>query len=478
MSEGFRQRTLLALGFVGLLFALFAGLEDHFAWLQSLCAFSDGCKEAARITLLRIPLWGWGAVYYSILILATLRGRKWLVWLVAGAAGFEIALVWITVSMQVVCTFCLGNFLVVLLLVAFSFEKDRFWQTLAIGCLIFIFSFSSILYENEIFALAAAESSRERIAAKVGGSAITEEELELPIASRIYDLELQIYRLKQKRLELMISEAIIKKEAEERGMTPDQFIDDVILAGGVEVNEEEVNRYLTENKNRLASWSGSGEELRRRVEIFLSQKKSYDQVMAHAMSLNDKYEVAIHLKEPQLPYIKINESEAPFIGPADAPVAVVEFSDYQCPACRNAHEVAREVRELYKGRIRWVFKDFPLKMHKEAARAAEAARCAGEQGKFWEYQDVLFGSEGRLGEERFVDFARELDLDTVRFGECMESGKCSDKVQEDLKEGVRIGVSGTPTFFVGGRMMTGGYSLERFREMIDRALGEAKVAKQ
>jgi len=120
-------------------------------------------------------------------------------------------------------------------------------------------------------------------------------------------------------------------------------------------------------------------------------------------------------------------------------VTVIEFSDYLCPACRKAHEVTAKVKEIYRDRIRWVFKDLPLRMHKWADKAAEAAHCAGEQGKFWEYQDIFIWQPRRARPSRLKQYAGELGLQVDQFGECLDSEKYKSAVEGDVDTARRQG---------------------------------------
>lgn len=159
--------------------------------------------------------------------------------------------------------------------------------------------------------------------------------------------------------------------------------------------------------------------------------------------------------------------DAPALGPVDAPVTVVEYSDYRCPACRKAHEVVKRVREQTGGRVRWVYRDFPLERHEGAFEMAEAAHCAGEQGLFWEYQDAMFQVEGAPEREGLVERARELGADADAFRACLESGRHRERVSRSIEEGRRAGVSATPTLFVNHEMVRGAPTEERLRKRIE-----------
>src|SRR3989344_6222357 len=157
------------------------------------------------------------------------------------------------------------------------------------------------------------------------------------------------------------------------------------------------------------------------------------------------------------------------LGSEDAKVTIVEFSDFQCPACGAAHPVVKQVIKEYGDRILFVYRHFPLlATHQYALKAAEAAEAAGEQGKFWEYHDLLFENQESLKTQDLKRYAQELELDTAKFNEALDSGKFKDKVTTDMDDGEKLGVSSTPTFFINGQKNVGVLSYEKFKELLDK----------
>ena len=481
MQEGAKNKILIILGLLGFIIASLAGLAEHVQWLQAFCTgFSDGCRETAKFTLFRVPLWGWGIAYYAVLVLCVLGARQGLGWLIPSAVGVEIALLWIMVSAKVICVFCVGNLVVVALLIVFSFERSRVWQTMSLTLFFFLLSYFVIPHENELHALSPAPApvvAREEqpaSAAKVGGKIITDEELTTAAGAQIKDLEQEIYRLKRQKLDQMIVEVLLHHEATQRGMTLDQFVNDEIISKGAQVTDADIDRYIEENRSRLPDWKGTMEELREQVRTFLQKQKNYEKVVQYARTLEPKYGVEIYLQEPESITAKVSTEGSPSIGPDDAPVTIFEFSDYQCPACRRGHDTVRRIREMYSGQIRWIFKNYPLKMHKDAERAAEAALCAADQNRFWDYQDVLYATKEDLSAEKLGQLAANLGMAPDPFKQCLESRKYKHKVELDLKDAQNAGVDRTPTFIINGRRTTGAPSLEQFKAMIDEELARVK----
>lgn len=161
----------------------------------------------------------------------------------------------------------------------------------------------------------------------------------------------------------------------------------------------------------------------------------------------------------------------PVIGPKDAKVTIIEAGCFVCPYTKQAVPVVKQIISHYGDKIRFVYKDFPVSSaHPGAQEAAEASHCAHEQGKYWEYHDLLFENQGKTGFEELVGFAENLDLDTEQFSECLASHKYKSKVDSDFREAFEIGVYGTPTFFINGQVVVGPKTFNEFRQIIDNEL--------
>ncbi len=160
-------------------------------------------------------------------------------------------------------------------------------------------------------------------------------------------------------------------------------------------------------------------------------------------------------------------------GPAAAPVTIVEWSDYECPFCKRAQEILHRLQGEFPDTVRFVFKDFPLRSHPNALPAALAARCAGAQGRYWEYHDLLFVGQPDLARDDLIGYARRLGLDVSAFTECLDSARFQDAVLADQREGREAGVRATPTFFINRRKVEGALPLDEFRDAIKQALRDA-----
>jgi len=182
---------------------------------------------------------------------------------------------------------------------------------------------------------------------------------------------------------------------------------------------------------------------------------------------------------PQIQEISIDDD--PFIGSNAAEVVIVDFSDYQCPFCKKFYtKIYPEMKKDYinTGKIKYVFRDYPLTVHKEAIAAAMAANCAGDQGRYWEMHDKLFENQTNWNKaeninELLIGYAKELGINSTLFSQCMESDKYLEEIQKDKEEGISYGVFGTPTLFLNGKILRGGLpqSYEAFQDLLEREYG-------
>jgi len=169
--------------------------------------------------------------------------------------------------------------------------------------------------------------------------------------------------------------------------------------------------------------------------------------------------------------VDVSTDDDPSIGPADAPVTVIEFSDFQCSYCRVWYQqVYQQLLASYPEKVRFVYRDLPLPMHPEAVPAAEAANCAGEQGAFWKYHDALFEQQYGLDRAAYEHYASDLGLDTQAFVACLESHRYQDEIQADADDATRIGITGTPSFVINGRILIGALPFSDFKTVIDEEL--------
>ncbi|MFZ2970274.1 MAG: thioredoxin domain-containing protein [Minisyncoccia bacterium] len=158
-------------------------------------------------------------------------------------------------------------------------------------------------------------------------------------------------------------------------------------------------------------------------------------------------------------------------GPADAKVTIVEYGDYQCPACASAHSIVNKVMEEYSGKVRLIYRHFPLPQHPFALKATVSAECAGEQGKFWEMHDKLYDNQQDINTDNFFKFAGDVGLDSNKFKACFDGNGYMGKINDDQNKGENDNLKHTPTFFVNGAEL-GSFGLEDFKKAIDSELNK------
>jgi protein-disulfide isomerase len=306
--------------------------------------------------------------------------------------------------------------------------------------------------------------------AEVNGEPITVEEIDKAIAAQLNKLQEQIYNLRRQRLDAAIRDRLLAQEAQRRGVSVQKLLDGEVTSKVGLVTEEEIERFYQTNKARVPA--GTDEtEAREQIRTRLQSQKLAAQREAFMQSLRKTAKVTVNLEAPPVTRMEVSVDGAPLRGPKSAPITIVEFSDFHCPFCKRVNPTLKEIEEKYGEKVRIAFRDFPLdQLHPAARKAHEAARCAQEQGKFWAYHDALFDKAPRASAQDLKTYAREVGLDTTKFDQCLTTEKYKEMVQKDIDEGARLGVQGTPMFFINGRPLSGAQPLDRFVQVIDEEL--------
>jgi protein-disulfide isomerase len=315
-------------------------------------------------------------------------------------------------------------------------------------------------------AAASPTASGVGVVAEVNGNPIFAAELDAKAASRLARLRQEEFEIRQQALDEIVTDRLLGAEAAKRGVSRDELLRTEVEARTPAVAASEVEGAYEQNKTRFA---GEPKEVAlARIRQVLTQRAGAERRRAYLQELRGKARVAVRLEPPrtrvELP------PKAPAIGPAAAAVTIVEFTDYQCPFCHRAQTVMDEILARYKGKVRLVHLDFPLDGHPGALPAARASRCAGEQGKFWEYHHGLMTAPGLLDDADLKDRAAKLSLKAPEFASCLASDRYNDPIHADFEQGASLGVSGTPAYFVNGRMVSGAVPYEEFSRVIDSEL--------
>jgi protein-disulfide isomerase len=281
-----------------------------------------------------------------------------------------------------------------------------------------------------------------------------------------------LYKLEKQKLEEYISAFLLTQEAKKRGASVETVLDQEVNSKILPVGDDEIDVFYKSNKARIAV---DLDKAREQIRSHLNNQKIQAQKALFLKSLRSKAKVVTYVKAPPVFRADISVAGEPFKGAEKAPLTVVKFEDFQCPFCKQAQQTFNELLSRYNGKVRLVHKDLPLEsLHPQARQAAEAARCAYEQGKFWEYHDKLYATSPKASGDDLKSYAKEVGLNVDSFDRCFTSGKYKAVVQQDLNEGVQLGLTGTPTIFINGREISGNQSLEAFEAIIDEELARAK----
>jgi len=313
----------------------------------------------------------------------------------------------------------------------------------------------------------AAESAEiSKVVAMLDGEPITDDDLD--IKGELTRLAQEIYKARQEALDQVITVRVLEKEAKKNGIEVEELLEVNVDSAVEEPTADEVRAFYEQRKSRFRK---PFEEVEEQAASIVKALNVREARLKYAAGLQKNSKLEILISAPRLP---VNIENAHRRGPADAPVTLIEFSDFQCPFCRRVQPTLESLFEEYEGQISWVYKDLPLtSIHPDAVGAAEAARCAGDQGKFWEYRDALF-AESRVTKQIHPKIVAALELDAAAFEECVSSQKYNEAVQADGAEAQSLGISGTPAFIVNGILLSGAQPKEAFVRIIDAELAAHK----
>jgi len=315
-------------------------------------------------------------------------------------------------------------------------------------------------------------SNNSEKVAEVDGTAITRAEVERAAGKSISGLREQLYRLERQKLDEYIGAMLLTREASSRGVSTSTLLEQEVNGKISPIPEAEIEAFYNGHKDRL----GVGlDKVHDQIRDYLRDQRLESRKVEYFKALRAKAKVTSYLKPPPIFRADVATNGAPFKGAERAAVTIVKFEDFQCPYCKTVQGTFPELLKRYDGKVRLVHKDLPLDaIHPQARQAAEAARCAGEQGKFWEYHDKLYANSPKAGVEELKSYAKEVGLNATSFDQCFTSGKFRGLVQKDLSEGAQLGLTGTPSFFINGREISGAQPVEAFAAIIDEELGQVK----
>lgn len=308
----------------------------------------------------------------------------------------------------------------------------------------------------------AAEPAANSVILEIDGAKLTLADLEAKNPAGMFQARNSFFEAQKKAVDEFVSEYLLERQAAKEHVTVAQLLEKhVNITGSKDPSEESLRVYY-----EGIDVNEPFEAMRGKILDAIRQRRLAKVKSAYMQSLRDQAKVAIKMSPPRA---QISLKNTPLRGRADAPVVLVEYADYECPYCQQIQPALHKLAAEFAGKLTVAFKDVPLPNHANAQKASEAAHCAGGQGKYWEYHDLLFaGKQYEIG--KLKDTARTLKLDGAVFDKCLDSGQHADLVKGMLAEAQGLGLPGTPGFFINGRFLTGAVSYDILRQVVEEEL--------
>lgn len=305
----------------------------------------------------------------------------------------------------------------------------------------------------------------DAVVATVNGRDITLQQVDETVSAAVLPLEQQLYAIRKVALENLITTRLLEAEARARGVSLEE-LRQLLTRSDVSVTRAQVEDAFTQNASFFAAMSP--DEARERLRLDLETQARMKNYRAAIEALRKKWTVTVNLVAPPLG-AELDDGLAPARGPTKAAVTIVEFSDFECPFCRRVQATLKQIVERYGGEVRLVFKHLPSEGHRNSLAAARAAYCAGEQERFWQFHDALFGAS-KLSSEGLVELAGSLGLGREKFGECLSAERSLAAVVKDVEMAKRFRIDSTPSFVINGQLVKGALSFSEFQSLIEREL--------
>jgi protein-disulfide isomerase len=330
-----------------------------------------------------------------------------------------------------------------------------------------------------VFGQAASGAGNDKRLADVNGETITETQVQTEAAADLERLEAKrlqfetgLARDKQtvmeNQLNQMIEDRVLTAEAKKRGTTTDKLVEDEVDKKVMPPADEAILKFYNDNKARI---NGSFADTARDIRDYLMDHEREKVFNAFVDGLKKDYKVTSYMEPART---TVATAGYPSKGPANAAVTIVEFSDFECPYCGGFYPTLKEIEKNYKDKIRIVYRQFPLtSIHPHAMKAAEASMCANDQGQFWQMHDAMFSDQANLEVQDLKDKAAKLSLNTGTFNTCLDSSKYAALIKNEILEGAKVGVNGTPSMFINGRFLSGDQPYDDVAKLIEDELSRA-----
>jgi len=322
-----------------------------------------------------------------------------------------------------------------------------------------------VLFLILLFRVAALAQAPETVVATVNGREITLQQVDDSVAAAVGPLQQQLFAIRRVALNNLIVARVLENEAQATGVSPAD-LRERLTRGDIDVPRAQVEAAYAQNASFFASMSP--DEARERLRLDLETQARMKNYRARLEALRQKWRVVMKFVGPP-PAPEFDDGFSPARGAAKAAITIVEFSDFECPFCRQVQDTLRQVTERYPADVRMVFKHLPSEGHRHSLAAARAAYCAGEQDRFWQFHDALFAAK-ELSEESFSQLVLSLGLGREKFAECVGAERSRAAVLKDVEAARRYRIDSTPSFLINGKLVKGALSLAEFQSLIDAEL--------
>lgn len=331
------------------------------------------------------------------------------------------------------------------------------------------FGFATLIYCVSLAAALSAQKAdvppSKQPVATVGDQTIYDTDLASSAEGQLQALHSQEFQIKRKALDSLIEQKLLENAAKAKGLTTDQLLKQELDAKVKDPSDDAIQGFYWAQSGKLNT--PLDDTLKAQLRESIKQTQTRQLREEYIKSLREESKVVVLLSPPR---VQVAYDPKRLRGNSKAPVMIVEFSDYQCPYCHQVEPTVKTLLAKYGDKVSFSYRDFPLaSIHQNAMIAAEASRCAEEQGKFWEYHDQLF-TASKLEKDALIEYARNLKLDDKQFESCLTSEKYKADIDKDEQEGRKAGVNGTPGFFINGVFLNGAQPKEAFANVIDDEL--------
>jgi len=324
-----------------------------------------------------------------------------------------------------------------------------------------------------LFAGSAFSQTPDAVVASVNNVEITQKQVDDSVSARIYPLQQQLYAVRKAALENLVVSKILESEARARGVSVEQLRRELTL-GEIVVTHAQVEQAYKQNASFFAAMSP--DEARERLRLDLENQERMKHYRAGLDALRKKWTIRMSFAPPAF-VTELDDGVSPAKGSKSAAVTIVEFSDFECPYCNAVQRTLKQVLESYRDQVRLVFKHLPLEGHRNSLPAARAAYCAGEQDRFWQFHDAVFGAR-ELSSTSFTQIANDLGLGLAKFQECLNSEQSHAAIVRDLEAARLFKIESTPSFIINGNLIQGALSFADFQKIIEQELSQRATQKQ